>query len=138
MNKIAYCISLLFLAELSAEDIKTKEISIYKVVFFIFFGFLFRLITGKFAWNEIGECLFPGCILLLLSFLTNESMGYGDGMTVVALGLWTGGWFTMFAVWIGTTLSGIWGGICLLKRKKEMIPFLPFLLLGMGVVLVYA
>lgn len=137
MNKIACCICLLFLAELSAEDIKAKEISIYKVVFFIFFGFLFQLITGKLAWNEIGGCLFPGCTLLLLSFLTNESIGYGDGMTVIALGLWTGGWFTMFAVWIGITLSGIWGSVCLLRRKKEMIPFLPFLLLGMEVAFVY-
>ncbi|NBJ94188.1 prepilin peptidase [Parablautia muri] len=138
MSEIAYCIGLFFLAELSVEDIKTKEISINKVIFFIFLGFLFRLIAGEFNWNEISGCLIPGSILLLLSFLTDESIGYGDGMTVVALGLWTGGWFTAFVVWIGITLSGIWGGICLFRRKKETIPFLPFLLLGMEVAFVYA
>lgn len=138
MNEAAYSISLLFLAGLTQEDIKTKELSIYKVVTFIFLGFLFRLATGQFTWNEISGCLFPGGVLLLLSFLTKERIGYGDGMTVAALGLWTGGWFTAFIVWVGIMLSGVWGGICLLRGKKEeTIPFLPFLLLGMEVAFVY-
>lgn len=136
-NEIIYCISLLFFAVLSAEDIRAKEISIYKVISFIFLGILFRLVTGQFTWNELSGCLFPGCILLLLSFFTNESIGYGDGITVVALGLWTGGWFTIFTVGVGIMLAGIWGSICVLRRKEETIPFLPFLLLGMEVVFVY-
>ena len=137
--EIAYSITLLFLAGLSAEDIRTKELSVYKVILFICSGFLFRLSEGKFTWYETGLCLFPGGFLILLSFLTKESIGYGDGMTVAALGLWTEGWFTVFTVWAGITLSGIWGGICLLRRKKEKtIPFLPFLLLGMEVALIYA
>ncbi len=136
--KIACSISLLFLGRLSAEDIRAKEISTYKVVFFVSLGFLFRMVTGNFNWYETGGCLLPGGFLLLLGFLTGESVGYGDGMTVIGLGLWTGGWFTGLTVWIGMTLSGIWAGFCLLKGKREPIPFIPFLLLGMEVVLIYA
>lgn len=139
VDKIVYGITLLFLAGLSAEDIRTRELSVYKIISFIGSGLLFRLITGQFTWHGTCVCLLPGIFLLLLSFFTKESIGYGDGMAVTALGLWTGGWFTALAVWIGITLSGIWGGICLLRgKRKETIPFLPFLLLGMEVTLIYA
>ena len=98
IREIAYSITLLFLAGLSAEDIRTKELSVYKVILFICSGFLFRLSEGKFTWYETGLCLFPGGFLILLSFLTKESIGYGDGMTVAALGLWTEGWYSIYSM----------------------------------------
>ncbi|MDE6964759.1 MAG: hypothetical protein K2P30_14175, partial [Lachnospiraceae bacterium] len=57
---------------------------------------------------------------------------------VLTLGLWTGGWFAFAVTAIGIMLSGIYGTFCLLKRKNDPIPFVPFLLLGMEVLLFYA
>ncbi|MDE5908707.1 MAG: prepilin peptidase [Lachnospiraceae bacterium] len=138
----AYCVSLMFLAGLSAEDIKEKKISVYYVLIFALSGIVFRVFTqflwNEILWNEISWSFFPGSVLLLLAFLTKEDIGYGDGMCVLALGLWTGGWFALTVMCIGIMLAGIWGMVCIFRRKRETIPFVPFLLLGMEVALVYA
>lgn len=139
MNRIiSYGASLIFLARLAAGDIREKRISVCMVLFFALFAILYRIFTRQFLWNEIGGCLLPGGVLLLLAFLTKEAIGYGDGMTVLALGLWTGGWFALAVVCIGIMLSGGFGIICLLRRRTEPVPFVPFLLLGMEVMLLYA
>lgn len=134
----AYGVSLLFLALLAAEDIKEKRVSIYKIAFFAGAAVIYLIISKQFDLGEIIGSLLPGGLLLLLAFFTRESIGYGDGTAVAVLGLWTGGWFAMMATAVGIMLAGIYGIFCLFKKKKEMIPFLPFLLLGMEVVLFYA
>lgn len=140
---IAYGVSLIFLAGLSAEDIKERKISVCHVLMFALSAIFFRAVTSQFLGNEISIdlitwSLFPGGILLLLAFLTKEGIGYGDGMCVLALGLWTGGWFALTVTCIGIMLAGIWGMACIFRKKREPIPFVPFLLLGMEVALVYA
>ncbi|MBD5547662.1 MAG: hypothetical protein HDQ97_09720 [Lachnospiraceae bacterium] len=138
MNEIiSYCVSLLFLARLSAGDVKEKAVPVFSVVFFALSAIFYQIVTGQFSWNEAGWNIFPGCVLLLLAFLTKENIGYGDGMTVLAFGLWTGGWFTLAVVCIGVMLSGIWAMVCIFRKKTEPIPFIPFLLLGMEVALLY-
>lgn len=139
MNRIlSYCVCLLFLGGLSVGDIREKKIPIWTVFLFALSAILFQVIGKEFSWNETGKCLLPGSILLMLAFLTRESIGYGDGATVLVLGLWTDIWFTLTVVYIGILLSGIWGVICILRKKKEPMPFIPFLLLGMEVALIYA
>lgn len=138
IRAISYCASLLFTAKLSVEDIKEKRISIYNILFFATSAVIYRVLTGQLLWKEIGICLIPGSILLLLALLTKESIGYGDGMAVLALGLWTNGWFALNVVCIGIVLSGIWGMVCLFMKKKEPIPFMPFLLIGMEVAFIFA
>ncbi len=39
--------------------------------------------------------MLPGSMLVLISLLTGESIGYGDGVLVMTLGLWLGGIFTL-------------------------------------------
>ncbi len=135
---IPYCAGILFLAVLAAEDIRKKEIPVSVILIFAFGAILFKVFSKHFFWSEVVLCLVPGGFFLLLSLITKESIGYGDGMTVLVLGLWTGGWFTVLSAAMGIILSGIYGGCCVLFQKKDPIPFIPFLLLGMEVVLAYA
>lgn len=135
---MVYCISLFFLALLAAEDIREKRVSIYKIILFAGTAIGYLVSSRQFDWGEITVALLPGFALLLLAFLTREGIGYGDGAAVAALGLWTGGYFAMMATAVGITLAGFYGVFCLIKKKKEFIPFMPFLLVGMEVVLFYA
>lgn len=134
---VAYCISLLFLAVLTAEDIREKRISVYKLIIFAGVAVLYQVITKQFDWREMAGGLLPGGLLLALAFSTRESIGYGDGAAVAVLGLWTGGWFAMMVTAAGIMLAGIYGVVCFLRKKEELIPFMPFLLLGMEVILFY-
>lgn len=134
----AHCGSLIFLAILAQEDMKKKEISVRKVFLFALCAILYRIGVGQLIWGEVVRCLIPGGMLILLSYLTRESIGYGDGTAVMALGLWMGGRFAVLSVCAGIMLSGIYGVSCLIRHRKEPIPFIPFLLLGMEAVLAYA
>lgn len=134
----AYCMGLIILAVLAAQDIKEKKISVDKLIVFIVMAVLYRIFIKQFSWQEILGCIIPGSILLLLSRVTREGIGYGDGMTVLVLGLWTGGWFALHVMGIGIILSGIYAAVCLVRKKRDAIPFVPFLLAGMEVALIYA
>ena len=137
-QKTAYGIALLFLAILTPEDIRERRISVSKLLFFAVTGIRFRLAVSSFSGYEMIGCLITGGFLILLSILTKEEIGFGDGIAVTVLGLWTGGWFTFITVCIALLLSGICGCLFGALHKRETVPFMPFLLIGMEVSLLYA
>lgn len=134
----AYCAGLILLALLAGQDIKEKKISVDKLLVFACMAVLYRIFIKQFFWQEILGCMIPGTILLLLSWVTKEGIGYGDGMAVIVLGLWTGGWFALHVMGLGIMLCGMYAVICLVRKKRDAIPFIPFLLAGMEVALIYA
>lgn len=138
VERVALCAELLFLAELSAEDVREKKVSVYKVLVFTVLALIYRAFTNQLFWMEMIINLVPGGMMILLTILTKEGIGYGDGMTVMVLGLWTNVWFTTGVLCVAILLSGIFGSICLIVTKREVIPFVPFLLVGLEVMLFYA
>ncbi len=138
VERVALCAELLFLAELSAEDVREKKVSVYKVLVFTVLALIYRAFTNQLFWMEMIINLVPGGMMILLAILTKEGIGYGDGMTVMVLGLWTNVWFTTGVLCVAILLSGIFGSICLIVTKREVIPFVPFLLVGLEVMLFYA
>lgn len=133
-----YLASLLLLGITAAKDIREKKISVHIIIVFACGAVLYHMTLGSFSFGKTAANMLPGCLLMLLSVLTGESIGYGDGILVMTLGLWAGGWFALAVTVIGIMLTGIYGTICLLQKKNEPIPFAPFLLLGMEVLLLYA
>ena len=138
VERVALCAELLFLAELSAEDVREKKVSVYKVLVFTVLALIYRAFTNQLFWMEMIINLVPGGMMILLAILTKEGIGYGDGMTVMVLGLWTNVWFTTGVLCVAILLSGIFGSICLVVTKRGVIPFVPFLLVGLEVMLFYA
>ncbi|MCM1135179.1 MAG: prepilin peptidase [Clostridium sp.] len=135
---IAKLVCLLLLGRLAAEDIREKELSVGMILAAALGGVVYRRVIGQFFWKGMMADILPGAVLVLLSFLTGESIGYGDGALVMTLGLWLGGPSILTMVGVGIMLSGVYGVFCLIKGKKEPIPFVPFLLLGMEATLIYA
>ena len=136
MAQIASCGALLFLAMLSPEDIREKQVSAKIVVIFGLLALVCRIAAGQDGMmEEIIFSLIPGMFLLTLSIASKESIGLGDGMAAVVLGLWMGGYKTFFILCIALMLTGGFALICLLRKQREPIPFIPFLLLGLEVLL---
>ncbi len=81
--------------------------------------------------------LLPGAGFLLLGFLTREKVGYGDGWALLMIGLFAGIYQCFLILLVGLMAESAVAVALLalgkIKRDRE-IPFLPFLLLGMGVV----
>lgn len=101
-------------------------------VYLRFAGFM-----GEISFMMVALSLLPGAGFLLLSFLTREKVGYGDGWALLMIGLFAGA-YHCFLILLAGLMAECAVAIVLLaigkaKRDRE-IPFLPFLLLGMGVV----
>lgn len=79
----------------------------------------------------------PGAMFWLLGFISGEKVGYGDGWLLVMIGLFMGLWKCFLILMIGL-VSGSIVVLTLLVFKKVSkdycLPFAPFLLFGMGVV----
>lgn len=84
--------------------------------------------------------LLPGMGFFLLSFLTGEKVGYGDGWVLLMIGLFLGVYRCFLILLVGLLAESSLAIVLLvfgkIKRDRE-IPFLPFLLLGMGVVVCF-
>ena len=133
-----YLAGLLLLTVTAAEDIREKKISVCTVTVFVIAAVIYHMVAGEFYWQKVIADMLPGGMLVLISLLTGESIGYGDGVLVITLGLWLGGIFALTVTVTGIMISGIYGVICLLRRKYDPISFVPFLLIGMEVALLYA
>lgn len=81
--------------------------------------------------------LIPGAGFLLLSFFTREKVGYGDGWVLLMIGLFLGAYRCFLVLLAGLLAESVAAIVLLALRKIQRdreIPFSPFLLLGMGVV----
>jgi leader peptidase (prepilin peptidase)/N-methyltransferase len=77
--------------------------------------------------------LLPGIFLLFLSKATRESIGMGDGVMMLVLGIYLGVRKVLDLFFLSLFLSSIWAGFLLLVKKKRRdweFPFVPFLFLG--------
>ena len=82
--------------------------------------------------------MLPGAGLLVLGFLTQQKVGYGDGILLMIMGLLEGGRMVILTFCIGLFLQSVLAVILLLiKRadKQTRIPFVPFLLTARAFIL---
>lgn len=93
--------------------------------------------TGIFA---VAFSLVPGVGFFLLSFLSREKVGYGDGWVLLMIGLFLGIYRCFLILFVGLLAESVVAIVLLAFRKIQRdreIPFSPFLLLGMGVVVCF-
>lgn len=80
--------------------------------------------------------LIPGLGFFLLSFFSGEKVGYGDGWALLMIGLFLGAYRCFLILFVGLLAESAVAVVLLMLRKIQRdreIPFVPFLLLGMGV-----
>ena len=137
-EKIGSCAALLLVGYLSAWDIRTRKLPALPLLLFGALAVLYVAAGGRAAPLYFAGCMLPGMALLLLSVLTGERIGYGDGAVLLVIGLWVGSIFCTIAACISIFLTGLYA-VCLLLtgRRGECIPFMPYLLAAMEVILLY-
>lgn len=73
----------------------------------------------------------PGAILVVISFLTEKKIGYGDGIVLMILGCMEGAGTAFLVFCTGLFLQSLFAvGLLIVKKadKQSCIPFVPFLL----------
>ena len=75
--------------------------------------------------------MLPGAGLLLLGFLTEKKVGYGDGIVLIIMGILEGGQTVFLTFCVGLFLQSLFAVLLVILKKADKqtkIPFLPFLL----------
>lgn len=138
-EKTGYAMALIFLASLTENDLKHKRIPLKTVFAFAAMAIIYLAGENRFLEENIFFQLLPGLGLLFLSAATKEKIGYGDGAAVMVLGLWTNLLFSTIVLCLAFCLAGCYAGAYIIKSKskKGEIPFIPFLLAAMEIMLVW-
>ena len=132
----------LFLAVCAVFDGFSRKVPLAVVWLGMFLAVCLRIggAMGESGLMEAALSLLPGAGFFLLSFLTREKVGYGDGWTLLMIGLFVGAYRCFLILLVGLMAESVAAVVLLvigkIKRDRE-IPFLPFLLLGMGVVVCF-
>lgn len=123
----------LFLLALNAwSDLRKRQISLL-ISGIAGVGGIFLILIGSISVKEAAMGICIGIVLLLLSILTKDGIGFGDGLITVVTGCYLGGEDNLLLVGGGFFLAAIFGVSVLIIKKvnrKEELPFVPFLLLS--------
>ena len=134
-----WIIAVVCMSVLAITDIKEKAVPYVFLVVFGMIAVIYTVMRGEKEWINILYSLIPGVFLLMVSLCTKESIGYGDGWTVMALGLLLGAGACFITVCIGLFVSAFFSLVLLVLHKvsgKSRLPFLPFLTIGLGVLMI--
>ncbi|MCL2050567.1 MAG: prepilin peptidase [Lachnospiraceae bacterium] len=130
---------LIFLFLSTLFDIKSKKIPLQLIIIFGLTIIGISLQYGRFNSWEILVRIMPGIFLLLISFVTKEAIGYGDGIVILLIGLGMDIQVMVSFIMIAFLLSAIVSIIILIKKKGDRqtrLPFMPFLLTAWCVCLI--
>lgn len=139
MEMIFNIIQIFLLAIAAFSDIRRKEISLWPVICMALLSLTsgaIALFQGKRTIEELLICLIPGALLMLLALLSRQSIGYGDGLIVMAIGMTFGIGKLAVGIAIALFTSGIMSIFLITIRRakrNEIFPFVPFIMAGMVV-----
>lgn len=130
VNKIIFGV---FLLAAAWEDGREKAVSVWLFQAAGMAGLILALLQGDIGRERLLSCMI-GVGLLLLSRLTGEAIGMGDGWFFVVSGLFLRARLNLKLLICGIFLNGIvcggiyvWGWLQGRDYKKKTVPFLPFL-----------
>lgn len=129
---VAEVCMLVVLAGFAGYDIKTKRVPAPAIGVFGVLVAIYRLCAGT-ELLMLAAGLVPGLVLLLLAYITKESIGTGDGLVLCIIGMFYGWKKTVVILGMALVLSAVLAMLLLVLRRagrKTELPFLPCLFSG--------
>ncbi len=96
---------------------------------------------GEWNWSNALVGLLPGMCVSVLSFLSADQIGLGDGIVLLVIGWMLGFRMTILSAILGLFVATIFGvGMVILKKGslQTAVPFIPFLAVGLGISIIIA
>jgi len=124
----------------SILDYKTRKISIVAVATGFACGTVLQIIIGQLRIYEMAGGCVLGLIFLLVARLTGEAIGYGDGLILIATGAFLGIMNNLLLLTISLALAAVFSiSLLVFKRmkKNKEIPFVPFMLGGFVIMVMF-
>ncbi len=130
---IESCVALGLLGVCSVEDIRKREIGVYKIFLVGIAGVFLHIFREKIGIYNLLAGMSIGLVLLLLGKVFKGSIGSGDGLILMDTGILLGLERNLELFLNGLLLAGVWALILWVffrKKKEYEIPFIPFLLIS--------
>ncbi|WP_461811606.1 prepilin peptidase [Faecalimonas sp.] len=122
--------AIIFLCVCSLWDLRVKKIPIWLLgMGAIGVLFSYMVCRNRMLLDVIGGIGIGG-ICLVISKVTNESLGYGDSLLICLLGSYAGFFITIWVVTFAFVVVGIFSLFFFIGKggyKDKTIPFVPFL-----------
>lgn len=122
-----------YLCWLSLQDIREKSVSLWKLLLGAGVVVLCRIFAG--SWMSLlWDCL-PGAACLLIAKITQEQIGYADGVVIWLMGMCCG-WKVSIQVTLGALLmTSLWGlgSLCFGRAGRHTrVAWIPFVAVAYG------
>lgn len=115
------------------QDIKEKSVSVLITSVGLGAGLIINLVLHTDKIPRLLLCIIPGLFLLACARITHEAIGYGDGLIMLAIGNIVGLVSSTKILFSALLIAGFYSiGLMAVKKagKETVVPFVPFLLLG--------
>lgn len=131
--KLLCVLELVFLAIEAIEDIKTQKLYLGRLMFFLLGALFLKILWLHESIAEVIPGMSVGIILLGISYLSEEALGYGDGMVILVTGVLCGMKMTIVTVSIAFLVMTIIAMFLIVWKGffyKARVPFVPCILVG--------
>ena len=138
LELISKVVLLLFLGGAAIQDYRKRELPVIYIGIGFGIGLILRLVIGEPTVLELLLGSLVGAVFLLISRLSREAIGYGDSLMIIATGASLGIIDNVLLMLCALLLAALFSiGLLILKKykRKDEIPFLPFLLGGYVILL---
>ncbi len=113
-------------------DLRYKQVPFAVTLVAAGIGFLLSVIGQRDCLHVL--CAFwPGVVCLGIGKVTEQAIGYGDGLLLLAMGLYISCEDILAVGMMAVMISGMVAIVCLIFRKrrgKDTLPFVPFILMA--------
>lgn len=124
---------LLLLIPTAIQDIKEKNVSVFITIAGLSASILINIVLEPNNILKVFICAIPGTFLLICAWITNEAIGYGDGMVLLGVGNIIGLKEGTESLFIALLIAGIFSCVLMIIKRANRattVPFIPFLLIG--------
>jgi len=130
--KIRESMLIVFLAVNAWTDIRSRRVLVWTAWLCGAIGIVYAIYRGEIS-PAAAEALIPGAVFLTIGKITNEAVGYGDGIVILVMGIYLGLWATVSSIMMALLFASFWAMILSVfykRKKQDSFAFIPFLLLG--------
>lgn len=127
----AYGLTGIFFVCEGIRDFRKKEVSVVSCIVAAVLGIFLKLPVICTQWGDMLLGVSVGVFLLIVAYVSRESIGYGDGLILITSGILLGGYRNMMLFCYSLFLCGLLSAFLFLGKKvgrRSRIPFVVFMI----------
>lgn len=130
---LSQVVVMLFLILCSYLDVKYRKIHVSVYLMFMLMSAVVVACAGRTDWGTLMIGMIPGIIMIVISFISHEKIGYGDSVSIALMGILYKYEMVLSVCAVGFEIIFLASFIMLVTGKAKLcdrLPFMPFLMAG--------